>query len=92
MVWFKNYWKKLIIFLFAIVVAGCGILQEITSGGGGNVLPDGSLDQTDIRNWDLSPCFEDSDSFETCFNLFWNNRDMIFGGAETITEVLLPAD
>jgi len=79
---------KRLMFLLCLLIAGCGILQDMTSGGEGNILPDGSLDKTDIRNWDLSPCFEDTDSFGTCFDLFFFNKDMISGGTETIIETL----
>ena len=82
----KGETMKALLFLSMVVISfgGCGILQDVTSGGGGDVLPDGTLDQADIRNWDLSPCFEDSDSFDVCFNLFWNNKDMILNGEELI--------
>ncbi len=31
----------------------------------------------DISGWDLSACGEDSASFSTCFELFWDNREHV---------------
>ena len=79
--------KKMLIAII-LLISGCGILQDATSGDGGGFLPDGSLDKTDIRNWDFSPCFEDASSFGVCFDLLWSNKDLILDGEQAIFDAM----
>lgn len=41
----------------------------------------------DLNGWDLSAC-ADRDGFKVCKELFLDNKDKIFGGEETVNEVV----
>lgn len=60
-----------------ISLSGCFVMEELTDGDSGTTLPDGTLDPNDPANWDISVCFEDFDNFDVCYDLFWDNREML---------------
>jgi len=73
--------KKLMVLL--LLISGCSVPQPCLEVECEEL----EIDMTDIRNWFLSPCFEDEYAFETCYELFWQNRGTIEGGEEAIRDI-----
>lgn len=66
------------------MLSGCGFFEILAEPHGGTTLPDGSPNPADINNWDFSACFEDFDSFDTCWTFALENSDMFVGGENSV--------
>jgi len=73
--------KRLMVLL--LLIAGCSVPQPCPEA----VCEESIPGTTDIRQWFISPCFENEAAFNTCYDLFWHNRDKVEDGEETIRDI-----